>query len=182
MANGRSIFAADSLHRPVDLFACQNHASECDSFDRYARLARSSMITILAALSTSSIFHLSSCRTLRSDLHPPSRPCAEFGEPAGFPALLDEYRISATLLAPSTPAVALLDRLPEWQRVYAGRYSGRTPATRWTAVSLKTEELIIAFGCRRGRRFRIQSYRSAVAIGAIPRSGRASWIFKASSF
>ncbi|WP_025034112.1 hypothetical protein [Bradyrhizobium sp. DOA9] len=32
--------------------------------------------------------------------------------------LLDEYRIGATLLAPGTPAVALLDRLPEWQRVY----------------------------------------------------------------
>ncbi len=33
--------------------------------------------------------------------------------------LLDEYRIAATLLAPATPAVALLDRLPGWQRVYA---------------------------------------------------------------
>jgi hypothetical protein len=33
--------------------------------------------------------------------------------------LLDEYRISATLLAPSTPAVALLDRSPGWQRLYA---------------------------------------------------------------
>jgi hypothetical protein len=33
--------------------------------------------------------------------------------------LLDEYRIAATLLTPATPAVALLDRLPEWQRVYA---------------------------------------------------------------
>jgi hypothetical protein len=35
-----------------------------------------------------------------------------------FLRLLDEYRISATLLAPSTPAVALLDRLPEWQRIH----------------------------------------------------------------
>jgi len=33
--------------------------------------------------------------------------------------LLDEYRIQATLLAPSTPAVALLDRLPDWKRIYA---------------------------------------------------------------
>jgi hypothetical protein len=33
--------------------------------------------------------------------------------------LLDEYRIGATLLAPSTPAVALLDQLPDWKRVYA---------------------------------------------------------------
>jgi hypothetical protein len=36
-----------------------------------------------------------------------------------FLRLLDEYRIGATLLAPSTPAVALLDRLPEWKRVYS---------------------------------------------------------------
>jgi len=35
-----------------------------------------------------------------------------------FLRLLDEYRIGATLLAPSTPAVALLDRLPDWKRVY----------------------------------------------------------------
>lgn len=33
--------------------------------------------------------------------------------------LLDEYRVQTTLLAPSTPAVGLLDRLPEWKRVYA---------------------------------------------------------------
>jgi hypothetical protein len=32
--------------------------------------------------------------------------------------LLEEYRIAATLLTPATPAVALLDRLPGWQRVY----------------------------------------------------------------
>ncbi len=36
-----------------------------------------------------------------------------------FLKLLDEYRIGATLLAPSTPAVAMLDRLPQWQRVYS---------------------------------------------------------------
>lgn len=36
-----------------------------------------------------------------------------------FLAMLDEYKFSATLLTPSTPAVALLDRLPEWKRVYA---------------------------------------------------------------
>jgi hypothetical protein len=35
-----------------------------------------------------------------------------------FLVLLDEYRIGATLLAPTTPAVALLDRLPGWRRVY----------------------------------------------------------------
>lgn len=36
-----------------------------------------------------------------------------------FLALLDEYKIGATLLTPSTPAIGLLDRLPEWKRVYA---------------------------------------------------------------
>ena len=36
-----------------------------------------------------------------------------------FLKLLDDYRIGATLLAPSTPAVAMLDRLPQWQRVYS---------------------------------------------------------------
>ena len=36
-----------------------------------------------------------------------------------FLTMLDECKFSATLLTPSTPAVALLDRLPEWKRVYA---------------------------------------------------------------
>src|SRR5262249_34924602 len=36
-----------------------------------------------------------------------------------FLRLLDEYHIQATLLAPSTPAVGLLDRLPDWKRAYA---------------------------------------------------------------
>jgi hypothetical protein len=36
-----------------------------------------------------------------------------------FLRLLEEYRIGVTLFAPSTPAVALLDRLPDWDRVYA---------------------------------------------------------------
>jgi hypothetical protein len=36
-----------------------------------------------------------------------------------FLALLDDYKIGATLLAPSRPAVALLDRLPGWERLYA---------------------------------------------------------------
>jgi hypothetical protein len=35
-----------------------------------------------------------------------------------FLVLLDQYKFAATLLAPDTPAVALLDRLPDWQRVY----------------------------------------------------------------
>jgi hypothetical protein len=36
-----------------------------------------------------------------------------------FLRLLDEYNIRATLLTPSTPAVGLLDRMPEWKRAYA---------------------------------------------------------------
>ena len=36
-----------------------------------------------------------------------------------FLRLLDEYKIGVTLLMPSTPAVGLLDQLPEWQRVYS---------------------------------------------------------------
>jgi hypothetical protein len=36
-----------------------------------------------------------------------------------FLALLDEYRVGVTLLLPRTPAVGLLDRLPDWQRVYS---------------------------------------------------------------
>jgi hypothetical protein len=38
---------------------------------------------------------------------------------ADFVKLLDEYKIDATLLLPSTPSVGLLDRLPEWERIYA---------------------------------------------------------------
>lgn len=34
-----------------------------------------------------------------------------------FLKLLDDYKIDATLLEPETPAVALLDRLPDWKRV-----------------------------------------------------------------
>ena len=36
-----------------------------------------------------------------------------------FLRLLDEYRIDATLFAPSVPAVALLDHLPGWRRIHA---------------------------------------------------------------
>jgi hypothetical protein len=36
-----------------------------------------------------------------------------------FLELLDQYKFGATLLEPDTPAVALLDRLPDWQRVYS---------------------------------------------------------------
>jgi hypothetical protein len=36
-----------------------------------------------------------------------------------FLALLDRYKIQTTLLAPGTPAIGLLDRLPGWKRVYS---------------------------------------------------------------
>jgi hypothetical protein len=36
-----------------------------------------------------------------------------------FVHLLDEYGVAATLLSPNTAAVGLLDRMDEWQRVYA---------------------------------------------------------------
>jgi hypothetical protein len=36
-----------------------------------------------------------------------------------FLKLLDEYKLDATLLELDTPAVALLDRLPDWQRAYS---------------------------------------------------------------
>ena len=37
----------------------------------------------------------------------------------GFLALLEEYKIGATLLPPQRPAVALLDRLPNWERLHS---------------------------------------------------------------
>jgi hypothetical protein len=37
----------------------------------------------------------------------------------GFLRLLDDYHIETTLLSPATPAVGLLDRLPDWHRAYA---------------------------------------------------------------
>jgi hypothetical protein len=40
-------------------------------------------------------------------------------DPDDLPRLLDDYRIGVTLFPPKTPAVAMLDRLPGWRRVYA---------------------------------------------------------------
>jgi len=37
----------------------------------------------------------------------------------GFLDLLEQYKIGVTLFAPERPAVALLDRLPQWERIYA---------------------------------------------------------------
>jgi len=56
--------------------------------------------------------------------------------------LLDEYRVDATLLSPSVPAVALLDRLPGWERIHADAVAVvhvRRPgaaATKTPAVSI----------------------------------------------
>jgi hypothetical protein len=51
-----------------------------------------------------------------------------------FLALLDQYGIRATLLRPGAPAIGLLDRLPEWKRVYADGVAvvliRQTPAAR----------------------------------------------------
>ncbi len=38
-----------------------------------------------------------------------------------FSGLLKKYRIDAVLLRPAWPAVRLLERLPDWEQVYAGR-------------------------------------------------------------
>ncbi|MGA7084869.1 MAG: hypothetical protein WB005_17070, partial [Pseudolabrys sp.] len=80
------------------------------------------MTTISAAILTLSASHLSSTvapnfmakhtccvTTVR-------RVCKNIPD---FLRLLDGYRIQANVLAPSTPAVALLDRLPNWKRAYA---------------------------------------------------------------
>ena len=37
--------------------------------------------------------------------------------------LLQQYKIGATLLHPATPAVALLDRLPEWKRIHTDAFA-----------------------------------------------------------
>lgn len=37
----------------------------------------------------------------------------------GLPRLLDKYEVTWTILHPMAAAVALLDRLPGWRRVYA---------------------------------------------------------------
>jgi hypothetical protein len=39
--------------------------------------------------------------------------------PGALTQLLDDYRIGWTLLEPGTPALAVLDRMPGWKRVYA---------------------------------------------------------------
>jgi hypothetical protein len=36
-----------------------------------------------------------------------------------FLRMLDEFKIGVTLLAPGTAAIGLLDRLPDWKRIYA---------------------------------------------------------------
>jgi hypothetical protein len=48
---------------------------------------------------------------------------AERGDEAVLNQLLDRYRIGWTLFAPEAGAVAVLDRLPGWRRVYADAYA-----------------------------------------------------------
>ena len=43
----------------------------------------------------------------------------ELASSGSLPAMLDKYRITWTLLRAGTPAIALLDRMPGWRRVYA---------------------------------------------------------------
>jgi hypothetical protein len=40
-----------------------------------------------------------------------------------LPDLLDRYAVAWTLLEPQSPAVALLDHLPGWKRVYTDSYA-----------------------------------------------------------
>ena len=47
----------------------------------------------------------------------------KLNSPERLVQLLDQYRIGWTLLPPGAPAIALLDRLPEWRRVYADQVS-----------------------------------------------------------
>lgn len=44
---------------------------------------------------------------------------AEGGDAVSLPRLLDRYGVTWTLLAPQAGAIAVLDRLPGWRRVYA---------------------------------------------------------------
>ncbi|MBV8889257.1 MAG: hypothetical protein JO267_04795 [Alphaproteobacteria bacterium] len=48
---------------------------------------------------------------------------AEHGDPAALAALLDRYGVAWTLLMPQAGAVAVLDHLPGWQRVYADAFA-----------------------------------------------------------
>ena len=48
---------------------------------------------------------------------------AERGDRAALPALLAQYRVGWTLLPPSVGAVAALDRMADWHRVYADEWA-----------------------------------------------------------
>lgn len=43
--------------------------------------------------------------------------------PGSLEPLLDKYRITWSLLRPDTPALSVLDRLPQWRRVYADDFA-----------------------------------------------------------
>ena len=48
---------------------------------------------------------------------------ASAGIGEALPGLLDHYAIAWTLFEPSSAAVAVLDHLPGWQRVYTDDYA-----------------------------------------------------------
>ena len=48
---------------------------------------------------------------------------ARMGDKAALATLLDRYEVQWTLLAPDTPAVALLDTTPGWRKVYTDGYA-----------------------------------------------------------
>ena len=126
MANGRGLFAADWRHRPgvaTKGFAlsCQSYANAIHSID----LNKAG--PILNDYDFGGYFDVvgippfidghaepyGQTYILRHDSALSLRNLPDFLR------LLEEYRIGATLFALSTPAVALLDRLPDWKRVYA---------------------------------------------------------------
>jgi hypothetical protein len=47
----------------------------------------------------------------------------ELTAPDGLQKLVDKYRIGWTLLPPKTPSVALLDKLPGWERIHADEHA-----------------------------------------------------------
>jgi hypothetical protein len=48
---------------------------------------------------------------------------AERGDEAVLKQLLEQHRVQWTLFSPAAGAVAVMDRLPEWRRVYADAFA-----------------------------------------------------------
>jgi hypothetical protein len=60
---------------------------------------------------------------------------------SALPAVLNEYGIAWTVLSPGTPAVALLDQYPQWERIYDDEYS-IVHALRNDSVRRSTGDLV----------------------------------------